>query len=250
MPNRYKAVFFDVGETLVYAHPSAAEIMAEVCRQMGVAVDAAQLEAAEAQIAPRVVEQQAGGQLYSISAEDSARFWTWFYDQILQALVGPAGGRVAIPVATRRALARRFHERFMALETWRLFPDAVPALEAIHRRREARGLAVGVVSNWEDWLEALLVRLEVARYFDFLIISAGVQSEKPQPAIFHAALDRAGVRPAEALHVGDSLHADVGGARGVGITPVLLDRRGRYSPDRADGAIVIRSLADLPPLLD
>ena len=58
------------------------------------------------------------------------------------------------------------------------------------------------------------------------------------------------VAPEEALHVGDSLHADVGGARAAGVRPVLLDRRGRYSPEQVGEATVIRSLAELPALLD
>jgi putative hydrolase of the HAD superfamily len=241
-PPRYRAVFFDVGETLVYPHPSAAEVMAAVCRESGLDLEAAQFEAAEVEVGPRIVERQSGGELYSISPENSERFWTWVYHQIL-AEVGVIGSRAS-------EVARRFHYRFMALETWRLFPDALPALEHMEERRREQGLVVGVLSNWEDWLEALLIRLEIARYFDFLIVSAGVRSEKPQPAIFRAALERAGTAPAAALHVGDSLHADAGGARGVGITPVLLDRRGRYPAERTEGITVIRSLDELPPLLD
>jgi putative hydrolase of the HAD superfamily len=67
--------------------------------------------------------------------------------------------------------------------------------------------------------------------------------EKPDPAIFRIALDRAGVRPEEAIYVGDHPFFDVDPAREVGLQPVLVDRRGRH-PD-AD-AIRITSLEDLP----
>jgi len=237
-----RALFFDVGETLVYAHPSSAEIMAEVCREAGLPVVAEAVEQAEARVAPRIAARQATGELYSISPESSERFWTWVYTQILAEL--------QTPEATRPCLARRLHERFSRLETWRLFPDVRPTLEALRSRRQQNGLVVGIISNWEDWLEALLVQLEIHHYFDFLTISAGVRLEKPDPRIFQAALQRAGARPEEALHVGDSLHADVGGARAAGITPVLIDRRGRYSPEQAQGAAIIRSLDALLPLLD
>jgi REG-2-like HAD superfamily hydrolase len=239
-----KALFLDVGETLVYAHPSPAEVMAAVCAEGGLEFDVGAVEEAEARVWPRVLARQAelpGDALYSLSAANSERFWTWVYDAILAAL--------GVPEGARPGLAQAFHNRFQALETWRLYPDALPALAEIERRRR-EGLRVGVVSNWEDWLEALLVSLEVHHYFDFLIVSATVRSEKPDPAIFHAALARAGVRPEEALHVGDSLHADVGGARACGIPVVLLDRRGRYTAAEAGGATIIRSLDDLPPLLD
>lgn len=241
MANRYKAIFFDVGETLVYPHPSPAEIMAGICRELGYAVEAGEIERAERAVGPRVLERQSSdGELYSISMENSRRFWTWVYGEILEELKAPEG--------LRGDLSLRFHERFNTIETWRLFPDAVPALEAIQPYREA-GLVVGIISNWEDWLETLLAELKVDAFFDFAIVSAGVRLEKPDPAIFHAALERAGVRAEEALHVGDSVHADVGGARRVGITPVLIDRRGRHAPEAVGEAIVVRSLAEVVPLV-
>lgn len=242
MPERVRALFLDIGDTLVYAHPSSAEIMAHVCGAAGLDISVAQIEAVDETVAPRVLQRQSDGELYSISPQSSERFWYWVYGEILAEL--------DVPVALRPELSRRFHQRFMALETWRLFPDALPALETIQQRRQEEGLVVGVISNWEDWLETLLAQLEIDRYFDFIIVSAGVRLEKPDPAIFHAALARARVAATQALHVGDSLHADVGGARATGITPVLIDRRGRYARERIGEVTVIRSLAELPPLLD
>ncbi|MGH2368201.1 MAG: HAD-IA family hydrolase, partial [Chloroflexota bacterium] len=198
MSGRYRALFLDVGETLVYAHPSSAEIMAEVCAEAGLDVTGAQIEAVERRLGPRILQRQTGQaphELYSISRENSERFWLWVYGEILNDL--------AVAEPQRPGLARRFHERFSSMETWRLFPDAIPALRDVQRRRE-QGLVVGVVSNWEDWLETLLIRLEIDRYFDFLVVSASVRAEKPDPAIFRAALDQAGTQPDKALHVGDS----------------------------------------------
>ncbi len=237
-----RAVFLDVGETLVYPHPSSAEIMAEICATRGLELAPEQIEAAERAVGPRIVSRQAEGPLYSISAENSRRFWTWVYGEILAELEVPEPGWPE--------LSELFHRRFNALETWRLFPDALPALEAIHERRERRGLVAGVVSNWEDWLETLLTHLDIDRYFDFVVVSATAQLEKPDPAIFRAALDRAGVEPAEALHVGDSLSADVRGASAAGVRPVLLDRRRRHTREQVGDATVIFSLAELPALLD
>lgn len=61
-------------------------------------------------------------------------------------------------------------------------------------------------------------------YLDFALSSATVGAEKPQPPIFRAALERAGVEPAEAIHGGDQYWSDVVGARGVSLQPVLIDR--------------------------
>ena len=239
-----RALFFDVGETLVYPHPSSEEVISAACRDAGFPVTQAQVAAAEAAIAPRMTERQTGGgELYSISMENSRRFWTWVYAQILTEL--------GLPETHHAALGERFHTHFNSLETWRLYPDSIPTLEALQPRRRA-GLKLAIISNWEDWLEALLTHLDVARYFDFAVISATERLEKPDPAIFHAALDRAGVAAADAVHVGDSVHADVEGALRVGITPVLLDRRRRYAEDSLPvppETRVVQSLDALFPLL-
>lgn len=237
MATPFRAVFFDVGETLVYAHPSAEEIMAGICRKWGAAVTPQEIDRALSKTAPQVAQRQRA-EPYSISRESSDRFWQWVYTLVL--------AEVGVPEQERPALARRLHERFSALETWRLYPDTVPALQALY----AQGLVLGVVSNWEDWLETLLIRLEIDRYFSFLLSSASVRSEKPDAAIFQEALRLARVEPARALHVGDSLAADVSGARAVGIAPVLLDRRGRYRSERLDGFLRVESLAELPALLE
>ncbi|MEK0338355.1 MAG: HAD-IA family hydrolase, partial [Nitrosopumilus sp.] len=60
-----------------------------------------------------------------------------------------------------------------------------------------------------------------------------VGTDKPEPPIFLAALQRAGVNASEAVHVGDQYKLDVIGARGVGITPVLIDRYDLY-PEVSD----------------
>jgi putative hydrolase of the HAD superfamily len=55
-----------------------------------------------------------------------------------------------------------------------------------------------------------------------VIDSSLVGVEKPDPAIFLAALDSLGVGPEEALYVGDLYEVDVVGARAAGIEAVLL----------------------------
>ena len=78
-----------------------------------------------------------------------------------------------------------------------------------------------------------------------MVSSAAVGAAKPDPAIFTAALERAGARPEDAVHVGDSLEKDVAGARAAGIRPVLLCRDG----DPPGGVEAIGTLSELPSLL-
>ena len=62
---------------------------------------------------------------------------------------------------------------------------------------------------------------------DRVITSEDVRCYKPDPKIFEAALSAMGVRPEHAIHVGDSLHSDVGGAARLGMTTVWLCRDDR-----------------------
>jgi putative hydrolase of the HAD superfamily len=93
-----------------------------------------------------------------------------------------------------------------------VFEPEPGAFEAV-RRLEARGLALGVVSNWDcglpEHLERLGLRLPV-------VTSAEAGAAKPDPAIFRLALERLGVAPERALHVGDS-GADEAGAAAAGM---------------------------------
>jgi putative hydrolase of the HAD superfamily len=111
---------------------------------------------------------------------------------------------------------------------------------------EARGLRLGIVSNFEEWLERLLEVVGVTRFFDVRVISGREGVEKPDPKIFLLALDRAGVGPEHSAYVGDNVHFDIEPAAEVGMLPVLLDRRGRY-PDH-DG-IRITTMSQLPGVL-
>jgi putative hydrolase of the HAD superfamily len=102
------------------------------------------------------------------------------------------------------------------------FDEVVESLARLHQQ----GYRLGVLSNLRRDMDELCQRLGLAPHLDFCISSAEVGAEKPDPAIFQAALERAGVAPEEALHVGDQHRSDVLGAQGVGMHAVLIDRGG------------------------
>ena len=83
-----------------------------------------------------------------------------------------------------------------------------------------------VASNWDVSLHHVLERLELAQLVDGIVTSAEVGARKPSPAVFERALALVHARPAEALHVGDSIEEDVVGARAAGIDAILLARHG------------------------
>jgi putative hydrolase of the HAD superfamily len=123
------------------------------------------------------------------------------------------------------------------------YPDAAPALRALR----AASIRTVVVSNWDASLHERLTETGLAVLVDGALASAEVGAAKPEGAIFAAALELAGATPEETWHVGDTVEADVAGARDAGLTPVLIDRDGRA--EAPPGVAVIASLAELLPLV-
>jgi HAD superfamily hydrolase (TIGR01549 family) len=101
-----------------------------------------------------------------------------------------------------------------------LFDDVIPCLDRLIKE----GFRLGVVSNWDYSLHKTLCSVGIAGYFEFAIASLEEGFEKPDPRIFHLAADKAGVSPAETLHIGDNPLDDLQGAREAGLRAALVDR--------------------------
>ena len=111
-------------------------------------------------------------------------------------------------------------DALMASLHFEAFDDAAPVLIELG----ARGLRRVVVSNWDCSLRDVLGDLGLD--VDAVVTSAEVGASKPDRRVFEAALAAARCEAGEALHVGDSVTADVEGARAAGIRALHLDRAG------------------------
>jgi putative hydrolase of the HAD superfamily len=123
-----------------------------------------------------------------------------------------------------------------------VFPDAPAALRRLQRAQ----FRLALVSNWQCGLRHFCDELGLAAFFQEILASAEIGSEKPDPQIFQEACRRLRLAPERVLHVGDTLVDDVQGARQAGIRAVLLCRA---DPPPADAASTITSLEQLPALL-
>jgi putative hydrolase of the HAD superfamily len=117
-------------------------------------------------------------------------------------------------------------EAMLAAIRFRPYPEVPGVLRALRER----GARLVVVSNWDVSLHDVLERTHLRPLLDAVITSAEFGAAKPDPAIFAHALELAGARPAEAVHAGDDVDADVEGARAAGIEPVLVARDGEPAP--------------------
>lgn len=228
----YRAVFFDAGETLVHAHPSFPELLVEVLRQEGLTVDLETLREKLHVVSDRFLHAAQAKELWSTSAARSREFWADIYRTLLDEIGLPFGD----------GLAEALYRTFTDVSNYRLFPDALPVLERLHEG----GLTLGVVSNFEEWLERLLESLEVLPFFDVRVISGVEGYEKPDPRLFQVALDRVGVEASESVYVGDLPYFDIEPAAAMGMFAVLIDRRDRY-PDHPGPRI--GTLDELPGVI-
>ena len=229
MTNRFKAVFFDAANTLVYPHPSVGELYAHTARSYGVEVSAAAVEAGFRRSWETLQSKAAGDPVrYGVGEADGRRWWHALVAETFRPLGMPQ------PFDT---FFEELYTLFGQPDVWRVFPDVLDVLQ----RLKDRGFVTGVISNWDTRLGPLLEGLGLTPYLEHVVLSAVVGWEKPHPRIFEAALALADLPPAQALHVGDNYQQDVVGAREAGMHAVWLQRRGTREAD----CPVIPSLRDL-----
>ncbi len=83
-----------------------------------------------------------------------------------------------------------------------------------------------------------------------VVVSAAINKRKPSPEIFECTLKALGVSASETVFVGDTIDADIEGAKAVGMKAIYIERRveqeiGNIQPDK-----IIKSLSELPLILE
>lgn len=199
--SRVDAITFDVGGTLIEPWPSVGHVYAEVAAQHGVwPVDVDELN-----------------RRFSASWKAKREFNhsqdAWF--ELVRRTFGELAPR--LPAKFFPAVYARFAEP----KSWRLCPDALPALDAL----ASRGVRLGVISNWDERLEPLLRALRLASFFEVITVSCDIGFAKPSAVIFEHTVRKFGLPAGRILHVGDSESEDATGARNAGLQALHLDRR-------------------------
>jgi 2-haloacid dehalogenase/putative hydrolase of the HAD superfamily len=197
------------------------------------------------EVVASICARAAGSRPGMISAEQvSAAWWRAFRAGMMAA---PFRTQREITVASLAAVLSEHQcdadatalceEQFRFWRTAPLRPGTRAFLDGID-------LPVCVVSN-VDAADLAAVLDFHGLSFPAVVTSEDVGAYKPSPLMFKRALAVLGMRADEVLHVGDSLSADVAGAKAAGITGVWVNRHGRPVPDGIDPAHVIGDLTDL-----
>ena len=234
-----RVVFFDVAGTLIRVRDGVGAQYARVATRFGVTADPASLER-EFPAAFRAAPKMAfPGARPGVIPELEREIWRGIVRRVF-------AGAGALPAFAPGVFDRYFdavYRHFEDAAVWDVFPDVAPALTGLR----GLGCSLGVVSNFDGRVLAILDGLGLAQSFESVTLSSRTGVTKPDPAIFAEALARHRAEPAEAVHVGDSPTEDCDGARAAGLAAVLIDRAGRHA-DRP-GVTRLASLAALPHLI-
>ena len=213
-----KAIFFDWFNTLAHYYPPREELESQALKELGFDVSPKALGPGLYLADKYLYEENARLPIRQRSREEQTRLYTRFHRIIL---------KEAGITADDNIVAKLLFRMFELNNTMKfvLFDDVSTTLKAL----KEKNLKLGLLTNLQTEVDSMCRELGIASYLDFTVTSAEVGADKPQPPIFLKALERAQVKAAEAIHVGDQYQNDVLGARGVGISPILLDRADYYT---------------------
>ena len=212
-----RAVFLDWFGTLAHYSPPREQLQSQVLRELGFDVSPEDMRRGLLAADKEFYTESAASSSQAMSREERMKTYLRHQERILER----AG--VHVPADLLPRVMARARELYAALR-FVLFDDVLVTLKALKERE----LALGLLTNLRQDINALCRELDLTPYLDFAVTSAEVGAEKPAPPVFLAALEKAAVTADEAVHVGDQYHVDVVGARNLGIRPILLDRDDIY----------------------
>ncbi len=244
MPHDIQAVIFDLGSTLIYFDGIWPEVMEAANQgllnhliQQGIQVD------------EQPFLDEFRSRLDEYYAQRETEFIEYTTAHILSSLLADLG----YADVSKNVLTPALEKLYAVTQThWKVEEDAKPTLQLLREQ----GYRMGILSNAADDadVQALVDKAGVRPYMDFVLSSAACGIRKPNPRIFDMALEHWNFAPEQVAMVGDTLGADILGAKNAGLFSIWLTRHAEKAANR-DHLDTIRpdasvaSLADLPALL-
>ncbi len=244
MQRAIEAVLFDLGGTLIHFEGAWPDLMQTANKELlknleehGLAVD------------PELFLSKFRQRLAEYYVQRESEFIEYTTAQILQSLLIEMGHRDVTSEMLKPALKRLYA---VSQALWKTESDTVSTLRLL----KDSGVRMGIVSNAsdDDDVQTLVDNAAIRTYFDFVLSSAACGIRKPNPRIFQIALEHWKLPSERAAMVGDTLGADILGARNAGIYSIWITRRAD-SPGNRDHEDTIRpdatiaTLTELPELI-
>jgi len=206
-----KAVCFDFFNTLATYNPPREEAYVNACRELGIEVEAKALFHSLPAADMYYRDENSRSPIDKRPQDEMFAFWAEYASRALRGAGIEATPEIALQILAK---LRQYDWKF------KVYEDSLPTLEEL----KSRGLILGLISKVVQDMESTYEELGLQPYLAFKVTSSEVGCDKPRPEIFLAALEKARVKPEEAIYVGDQYDLDIVGARGVGMKGVLIDR--------------------------
>jgi putative hydrolase of the HAD superfamily len=220
-PGRRPAVFFDAVGTLLYAHPPVLSVYASIGQRHGCRLSPGLLGSRFREAFRRQEQIDHQGKLKT-SEEREWQRWHAIVAEVF-ALPNPED------------CLRELWDHFARPGSWRLAENAGPILETLARR----GHALGIASNFDARLRAIVAGFPSLHPIQHLVISSEVGWRKPAPSFFRTLSEKAGLPPERILLLGDDPINDREGARAAGMQVLLVDAQRREEASIANLAEVL-----------
>jgi putative hydrolase of the HAD superfamily len=205
-----KAILFDAAGTLFYLTKTVGDHYAYVGREVGLDLDAQQLERAFHSAWQQMPRRPA---IDGPRENDDKGWW--------RELVGRVLDQVAHSLSEldRDNFFEIAYEHFAEAGVWQLYPEVPEVLQQLQPRFQ-----LAVVSNFDGRLRFILQHLGISNYFSYIFISSELGADKPDPEIFRRAIAIMHLKADEVLHVGDDPERDWKTAAVAGLSVFRLDR--------------------------
>src|SRR5450759_5094696 len=138
-----RAVFFDVGNTLLRPYPSVSEVCRQILAEEGHVHDLSAIDSLMPLVDEYDEDRYQTDDTFWTDEGETSQVWVGMYSLMCR--------RLGIEDESQR-IARRVYDEFGDPRRWRAYVDVLPAFD----RLRARGLALGVISNWDQRLGKLL----------------------------------------------------------------------------------------------
>jgi len=228
-PSRVQAISLDLDDTLWPIWPTIARAEAAVLAWLG------RHAPATARLCAQPGEVRTARERMGRARPDLVHDLSALRRETIRSLLAQAGDCTALA-------EEAFEVFFEARQRVDLFDDALPALAWLSARFPVVALSNG---------NADLQRVGIAEHFCAAIGAREFGVGKPDPRIFHAAADAAGVPAHAVLHIGDDPHLDAVGALEAGMQAAWVNREARqWSHQRWHPHVTLPDLRTLMALLE
>jgi len=239
MPRPIRAVLFDLGETLVNLDKSWEEVF-----ELEVNSLYQYLNGTGMKIGLREFTTLFTREFEAASTKANSQHVETPMEEIMSGVIVKSGVRTSREGFLQTAIEEFYRPE---IQSWQLDPDTLEVLVNLENK-----FLLGLISNAKsEWqVNSILRKFQLERFFKIILISATLRIRKPRPDLFLKALSSLNITPDKAVFVGNSLEADIAGARAVGIRSIHLQKDSSTAESFIDPEATVSSLSEVVKIVN